>query len=282
MTLSTAANTSCSPLLWPDWSPEILSNSPSHILVVRVPLEISPGRQTQLRELLSTSELARADRYRFPEVGRRFIACRAALKTLLAMHMQGCHQPKDIRSIELIPTASGKPTWAGSQSDFSVSHSGEMALIALQLPCSTSTTDHSPAPLRLGIDLEHAARTTDCLRLARRFFAPGEVAALEALPAEEVQRAFFRCWTRKEAYVKAIGVGLAYSLEAFEVPIDPLPPGTSHRALLSHAADVQQVQRWQLFETSPHPQYEAALFLDSPHPPNITYATINWAQTSIL
>jgi 4'-phosphopantetheinyl transferase len=282
VTLSTAANTSCSPLLWPDWSPEILSSSPSHILVVRVPLEISPDRQTQLRELLSTSELARADRYRIPEVGRRFIACRAALKTLLAIHIQGCHQPEEIRAIELIPTASGKPTWAGSQSDFSVSHSGEMALIALQLPCSTSTTNHSPAPLRLGIDLEHAARTTDCLRLARRFFAPGEVAALEALPAEEVQRAFFRCWTRKEAYVKAIGVGLAYSLEAFEVPIHPLPPGTSHRALLSHAADIQQVQRWQLFETAPHPHYEAALFLDAPHPPNINFATIDWVKISIL
>lgn len=267
--------------LWPAWSSEVSftgnSATAAGVLVVRVPLTISSDRQLALRELLSTAELARADRYRFPEVGRRFIACRAALKTLLTLHAGGSGSTANVRGVELVSTASGKPTWPGIPGDFSVSHSGEMALIAIGSH-ALSRDPQSPAAGRLGIDLEHAGRRTDCLRLARRYFAPGEVAALEAQPVEAIQRAFFRCWTRKEAYVKAIGVGLAYSLEAFEVPLGPLTPHCRRPALTAHAADPLELTRWQLLDTTPDTPYEAALFVESQAPPEIARATWDWER----
>jgi 4'-phosphopantetheinyl transferase len=266
--------------LWPAWSPEVSftgNSANAAVLVVRVPLTISSDRQVALRELLSTAELARADRYRFPEVGRRFIACRAALKTLLTLHAGGSGSTAEVRGVELVSTASGKPTWPGIPGDFSVSHSGEMALIAIGSRIA-SRDPQSLATGRLGIDLEHASRRTDCLRLARRYFAPAEVAALEAQPTEAIQRAFFRCWTRKEAYVKAIGVGLAYSLEAFEVPLGPLTPHCRRPALTAHAADPLELTRWQLLDTTPAPPYEAALFVESQAPPDITRATWDWER----
>ena len=106
----------------------------------------------------------------------------------------------------------GKPAlaspWDKSQLRFNLSHSAGLALIAVSLGFD------------IGVDVEHLSRKVGQMKdLAKRFFAPGEYEQLCALPREEQRRAFFCCWTRKEAYLKAVGTGLVQPLKNFEVSL---------------------------------------------------------------
>jgi 4'-phosphopantetheinyl transferase len=116
----------------------------------------------------------------------------------------------------------GKPRLAGrTDLGFSISHSGELALIAVA------------RGLRVGADVERIRRRTDVLAIARGSLSARERHAIESLPAGEERRAeFFRCWTRKEAYLKALGVGLAGGLDTdpdeaagWQVSAVTVPPG---------------------------------------------------------
>jgi 4'-phosphopantetheinyl transferase len=91
--------------------------------------------------------------------------------------------------------------------------------------------------------------------IARRFFSESEVDALEAVPEDARKAAFFLCWTRKEAYIKARGDGLFCSLDSFDVSLDPSKPA----ALLATRAEADAAQRWTLIDIGVEPGYAAAI-----------------------
>src|SRR5262249_28909765 len=134
----------------------------------------------------------------------QFIAAHALLRRVLAQCLNCA--PGDVT---FGVTANGKPYLTGSAIDlrFNLSHSGERSMIALA------------AGRDVGIDVEQE-RSVEVLGIAKRFFAPGEAAVLHTRSPAEQQIAFFRCWTRKEAFIKALGEGLGYPLDAFEVELD--------------------------------------------------------------
>ena len=129
---------------------------------------------------------------------------------------------------------------------FNLSHSNEVALLAVTLEAE------------LGVDVEHMRADFASEDIARRFFSRAEVEAFNALPKEEQVAAFFRCWTRKEAYIKAIGKGLSQALDAFDVT---LAPGAA--AELTRAED-DDVSRWLLRDIHVGEGYAGALIVERP------------------
>jgi 4'-phosphopantetheinyl transferase len=184
----------------------------------------------KLRETLSDDELARAARFIDSSHQRRFISGRGRMRQILASYC-GC-QPAEL---VFQSTPAGKPLLRAPQPglNFNLSHSGSRAALGV---CRT-------APL--GIDIEAVRQVTD--GLARRFFAAAEVAELEALAAEHQQQAFFRCWTRKEAFLKATGEGIARGLDSFQVSLDPDEPAR----IKSVDGDAEAGRAWTLVDFDP-------------------------------
>jgi len=155
--------------------------------------------------VLSADETERARRYRFDTDRRRFAVCRAALRAILASYLHVA-----ANEIVLATTANGKPyldSCHRSDLRFSVSHSHELALIAL-------ARRHE-----VGVDVEHIRAMPGMDDVIQRYFSPGEARALEPLPDHERRRAFFQTWTLKEAYLKGCGDGLTRRLDAIDVKI---------------------------------------------------------------
>lgn len=174
-------------------------------LPIREPLP--PSARDQLRRWLSADEHARHDRLRVDTARDQFLSAHALVRGILA-HARATHPA----GLQFSQTEHGRPelayTGGGPRLRFNLSHTSGMVALAV-------TLDRD-----IGVDVENRSRTTSSLDLARRFFAPGEAAALEALPPADRQRAFLDYWTLKEAYVKALGLGLTHSLSAFEMHVD--------------------------------------------------------------
>ncbi|MBZ5607013.1 MAG: 4'-phosphopantetheinyl transferase superfamily protein [Acidobacteriia bacterium] len=126
---------------------------------------------------------------------------------------------------------------------FNTSHSGGLAVFAFTPGCE------------LGVDLERIRPLPDLQDVAQRFFCSEETSDLLALPAGQQERAFFLCWTRKEAYIKATGDGLSVPLDAFRVE---LRPGEAAR-FIHVAHDVKAAKAWTLHDLDFGPDYAAAL-----------------------
>jgi 4'-phosphopantetheinyl transferase len=171
-------------------------------------LDRTPARLTRMRTILSPDEIARADRF-YMEVHRnRFIAARALLRNLLAGYLE---QPPEAIRFEY--NEWGKPALApgivASDLRFNLSHSQDLAMYAFVLERD------------VGVDIEMIRAEVANERIAENFFSPWEVETLRALPREHQAEAFFNCWTRKEAYVKARGQGLSIELASFDVSLVP-------------------------------------------------------------
>jgi 4'-phosphopantetheinyl transferase len=153
---------------------------------------------------LSPKEQERADRFQVSDARKQYIASHATLRYILSQYL-------NILPTQLIFSSGehGKPFLPDHSIKFNLSHAGEWALVAV-----------SPVS-EVGVDIEKTDRVLQIMPLAERFFAPGEVTALKALPTEEQANAFFRIWVRKEAYLKALGVGLFLGLDQFEVSLAP-------------------------------------------------------------
>lgn len=192
-----------------------------------------------LSALLAPDERARAGRFYFARHRRQFIVARGGLRRTLGEQLGVAPE-----RLVFAYGPQGKPelAWpARSGMAFNLSHAGERALLAW-----TRAGE-------IGVDIE-------CLRpvtpgLAERFFAPEEAAALAALPAAEQTAAFFRCWTRKEAYLKALGSGLARPLDGFVVSLAPGQPAE----LLAVRGDPEEARHWRLEHLDPAPGYCAAI-----------------------
>ena len=201
------------------------------------------SERSALHELLSEDERARAARFKVEHARRSFIVSRGFLRTILADAL-GC-APETIRFGE---GQHGKPFLAGAHSesgiDFNVSHSGDLFLYAV----SRGRT--------LGVDVERNKKEREIEKLAQRYFAPAEARRLleEATPEERLD-SFYRCWTRKEAYLKAKGTGLTTKLDAFEVTFLPgVPPAMLHTEVPGEDPAV-----WNVFDVPVPEGYVAAL-----------------------
>src|SRR6476620_7910163 len=190
------------------WSraPAPLSLSSDVVHVWRAGLEQSPGLQETLLRTLSDDERARADRFHFDQHRRRFVLTRAFLRALLGRYL--AIGPEEVR---FVYGPYGKPSLADEHGAhrlrFNASHSHELAVYAFA------------QEREIGIDVEHIQQEFAGEEIARQFFSTYEVNTLLALPKSEQAAAFFRCWTRKEAYIKAIGSGLSHPLDEFDVTL---------------------------------------------------------------
>ena len=189
-------------------------------------IPLDAGDVARLWPELDAEEQARCARFHFERDRRRFTVAHAALNRLLARALGGPRGP-------LLIGAEGKPRLASGNLQFNLSHSGERALVAL-----------TRGP-ELGVDVEEMLPSRDLAALARRFFAPEEVRFLA--PAFDLA-AFYRVWSRKEAYLKARGDGLTHPLHAFDVSTGLV------------AADAA---RWALRDLQAPPGYAAALCVES-------------------
>jgi 4'-phosphopantetheinyl transferase len=161
------------------------------------PLDVPPA---PFAALLSPAERDQAARFRFARDRDRFIARRGQLRSLLAEYLD-C----PAAAIEWHHGPHGKPSVRGLH--FSVSHSAGLGLCAIS------------RAIEIGCDLEHHDPALADRAVAERLFSPAEWHSLQALPPEQWAEGFFQVWTRKEAFVKAIGLGLSYPLDAFDVSV---------------------------------------------------------------
>jgi len=217
-----------------------LRGTPEEVHVWRVPLDCPPLYIRRLTELLSAEERERSTKFVFPCNRDHFITGRASLRLLLGRYLG-----KDPAALEFRYGYAGKPDLAGSGLPFNVSHSDGLALIAIG------------GPGRLGIDVERIRPRRDPDSF-RNFFAPAEEAAIDALPPELRERAFFTCWTRKEAYIKGRGDGLSFGLDRFEVSVVP----DFSAKLLRVLDDPSEIARWEIRSVDPAPEYAAALAVE--------------------
>src|SRR5687768_15335480 len=167
-------------------------------------LDQSAAHEAWLASSLGRAERVAADQFFFTLDRRRFITRRGVLRLILSEYLE--IGPADL---SFRVNANGKPELTGSDIRFSVSHSAGLAAYALSWRCE------------LGVDIERLRPLPDALQIAAAFFSSSERSSLEALPAADQLTAFFRCWTRKEAFVKALGEGLSYPLDQFEVFSSP-------------------------------------------------------------
>jgi 4'-phosphopantetheinyl transferase len=205
-----------------------------------VQLECSPAYIAVLMHTLSDDECERADRFYFERDQRRFICARGTLRRLLAEYLDA-----DAHELTFSYGPNGKPALSGRFEralTFNVSHSSELALVAIG------------RDVEMGVDVEAVRSMDDADDIASRFFSPRETAQLRALPVPVRTKAFFACWTRKEAYLKALGSGLAKPLDEFDVAF---APGEA-AALYVHGDDCESA-RWSVRELAPSPGYTGAL-----------------------
>jgi 4'-phosphopantetheinyl transferase len=192
--------------------------------------------------LLSTAERQRASRLAFDRDRRRFIVARALLRRVL-----GARLGVRPESVELVYGARGKPAlaprFAASNLCFNVSHCDDVAVSAVS------------RGREIGIDVEAVRALPDADAIAARFFSPRETAAYQALDPRDRPLGFVNCWTRKEAFIKALGDGLHYPLERFDVSLAPGEPPQILRV------DNTPGERcgWRLQSFTPLPGYVAAV-----------------------
>ena len=210
----------------------------------------SPGREAlaELERALSADERARADRFAFERLRVDHIVSTGSLRFLLSRYTGIAPE-----RIDLVRGPRGKPSLrdAPGAIEFNLSHSSGLAVVALTRGCP------------LGVDVEGMRTIRDLPDLARSTFAPEETADLLALPDAERQRAFFRCWTRKEAYIKAIGEGLYEPLDRFRVTLRPDEPAR----FVHIGGDREEAARWTLDAPTLESPYVAALAYAGPRRP---------------
>jgi 4'-phosphopantetheinyl transferase len=214
-----------------------------------IPLDVDDADADWGAQILSAEEVSRAQRIYFERNARRFVAAHAALRSILAGYAA-----TDPQALRFEITAHGKPllvpsaTHAIADLAFNLSHSAALALIAVA------------RGRRVGVDIEQIRPELADSKFADRFFSAAEVRDLRALPVAEQGRAFFRCWTRKEAFVKARGDGLSLPLHSFDVTLRPDQPA----ALLHTRPDPDEADRWSLHAVlvDAAPGYEAAVAVE--------------------
>lgn len=221
---------------------------PGQVHVWRICLDQGDELLNRFRRTLEPHEVNRGGRFRFERLQRHFVASRGFLRYVLARYLSA--KPDELR---FSFNDYGKPSLAGEESlRFNLSHSHEVALVAV-------TRDAA-----VGVDVEHIRADFASDEIAKRFFSRLEVETFSALPDDERVAAFFRCWARKEAYIKAIGKGLSQSLDRFDVSLAPDEPAALLRA------DEDDSLRWTMSDIDVGSDYASALAVEGV-PSQISY-----------
>jgi 4'-phosphopantetheinyl transferase len=226
-------------------SPGALLLFHNEIHVWRAALDVPTSRVQGFERTLTPHEQNRAAQFRFSHLRERFIVGRGILRAILGGYLGVAPQ-----LLHFGYTSYGKP--------FLVQH-------AIQIPLSFNVTHTEGVALyavararAVGIDIEPYRQLPDAAAIAEQYFSPLENRTLRALPATERPLAFLRCWTRKEAYIKARGMGLSLPLDQFSVTLAPGEPAR----LLRTDHDSAAVERWALHELAPGSSYVAALAVE--------------------
>lgn len=210
-----------------------------HIWLIN--FEKAEKNRADFKKLLSQEERERAARFYFDKDTLRYSVTRALLRSVLAKMLHVTPQ-----EIEFIHNQYGKPALNQKTNlYFNISHSGNYGLMAI--------TDRT----EIGVDVEHFRKEMTAENIAQRFFSPKEVADFNALPKEQKLEGFFNCWTRKEAFIKAVGMGLSLPLNSFDVT---LTPGVEPHVLDVRYNNIPKTQ-WHLQNIVMEEKYAAAFIL---------------------
>ena len=210
-----------------------------------VPLDQSVSAVQQFARVLAPDERQRAERFHFERDSHHYIIGRGVLRTLLGRYLR-CEPAQ----IQFCYGERGKPALVSPQPSrplcFNLSHSRERAVYAF-------TWNRE-----LGIDIEYMRPLDDAESIAEHFFSKREYQQLCALPQEAKQRAFFTCWTRKEASIKAGGDGLSYPLDQFAVSF---VPGDTAQPLEVYN-DPHETARWSFHALQTEDDYAATVIVE--------------------
>ncbi len=201
---------------------------------------VKDNRQlNELSELLAADEVERANKYVFEKDRWIYVTAKFLLRSILGNYLN--INPKEI-AFEY--SEFGKPSYLKNiEVDFNVSHSGNRIIIGFAKQQT------------IGVDIEKIKQDFDPLDLAKIFFSEEEINALSQAKESEMFQAFYRCWTRKESFIKAVGEGLSYPLDSFAVTMD-----NDHRARFLKIDNNQDSKKdWQLSSFVPADGYIAAI-----------------------
>jgi 4'-phosphopantetheinyl transferase len=218
--------------------PESLSLEPGEVHMWRIELEQPAIVLEKFWSTLEADELERASRFHFDKHRNSFVVARGFLRDVLSRYLES--KPETLR---FSYGDYGKPAIDG-RLHFNMSHSHRVGLLAI-------TEDR-----QIGVDVEHIRADFATEDIARRFFSHSEVESFNSLPRDKQVAAFFRCWARKEAFIKATGRGLSQPLDEFDVT---LAPGEA-AALLR--VDEDDASRWSMSDIDVGGDYAAALVVE--------------------
>lgn len=162
------------------------------------------GLWPEAENLLNHEEMARANRYYFERHRRRFTIARAMLRLILSRYLQS---PPE--KLQFLTNEYGKPYLAETEIEFNLSHSGDLALLAIG------------QTFPMGIDVEYFS-SRPFQGMSEMMFSPAEVQQYAHMPAPMRTLSFFHIWAQKEAFIKACGMGLSYPTQTFTVPAYPV------------------------------------------------------------
>jgi len=210
--------------------------------VWRVFLKLELDSVQGAESTLSTDESQRAAKFRFDKDRHRFMASHVALRNVIS-----CYLDREPQQINFTVGEYGKPAIPSDINlEFNLSHSGDYALIGIA------------RERKVGIDVERFRQDMEIDKIARRFFSEEENSELMGVPTEQQLIGFFNCWTRKEAYIKAHGLGLSLPLDSFDVSLTPNEPAI----LRATRPDSQEVSKWRLLSLDIEDQYAGALAVE--------------------
>lgn len=206
-----------------------------------VGLSQSPANVAAMWTLLSTDEQVRANRFYFDKDRHHYIYGRGVLRTLI-----GQYEQVPAAAVAFVYGPQGKPSLASGDLRFNLSHAQGIALIGFT------------RGREIGVDVEAVRRLTDADQVAQRFFSEKECNVYSTVSDAEKPRAFFNCWTRKEAFIKAIGEGLSCPLDSFDVTLRPGEPACLQQVRGRQTA----AAHWQLRSLDPTPGYVGAVLVE--------------------
>ena len=222
--------------------PENLGLEDNDVHIWKVDLNVPGSHIQKLQEVLSADEIKRARRFYFQKDRNAFTVARGALRNILSWYLN--FQPDEL---VFEYNSYGKPSlvtrFNTKNLQFNLSHSHQLALVAV-------IWNHE-----VGVDVEWMREDLADLQIAGRFFSQAEVVELRTVPVAKQKTAFFNCWTRKEAFIKAKGKGLSIPLDQFDVSLKPGVPA----ALLRTRFLLNEASHWAIYDVSPEPGYRAAL-----------------------
>jgi 4'-phosphopantetheinyl transferase len=226
--------------------PEIVRMGNNEVHVWKSCLDVDEETTRRFFGLLSEDEKQKALRFHAARHRRKYIVAHGLLRVIVGGYVEA-----DPRSLTFRMNQYGKPFLCPDQKTiplfFNLSHSHNLCMIAV---CSGQ---------EIGIDVEYMNRDINVREIAKRFFSKNENEKINSLPEGLGRHAFFRCWTRKEAYLKAKGKGLFMDLHRFEVSVLPTEPAV----LLGSDESPEDIDRWHLCDLDPYPEYAGALSVGS-------------------